>query len=502
MNRRILVLLIAVGGVLYLSLKSRLLTEEVPRERLSSTINSEYQEVRPLISADGTRLYFSRRNHPDNTGGAKDFQDIWYSDFQQGSWTTPVRLPEPLNNKKTNTLCSITSDGHYALLLDSYKRVKTPLAQAYDSPAGWGAPGELVIRDFVNTSSYYDFYFYQQSEIILSAIDNGTGYGEQDLHISFKQEDGSYSKPKNLGPVINSKKADFAPFLAADGKTLYFASFGHQGLGGSDFYVCYRLDDSWQRWTTPKNLGPGINSPNDENYLSIPSDFSYVYFESYPEGAKNKDIYRAPLPRQFHPESLAPQATTMPLAGNQNNGPSPEPSQTNMATSVPARPVDRQAVSQKQIAAAKQLREVPLDGQKREIANLPARQYFTDGQVEIRILNNSYFEYNSYQITADCKEKLNDLAKLLIDNPTIDVKLEGHADNWGADEANLRLSYLRAQSAAHYLIDQGVSGNQIMVLAAGEERPLASNDDEKEGRELNRRVEITLMTTPSVISEI
>lgn len=462
MNRWIPVLVVAVAGAFYISLNSGK-SQEVPREKLSSRINSEYQEVRPIISADGTTLYFSRRNHPENTGGVRDYQDIWVSKYIDGEWSLPVKLPAPLNNKKTNTLCSITSDGHYALLLDSYKRVKTPLAQAYDSPAGWGAPGDLVIRDFINLSSYYDFYFNEQTKVLLSAVDDGKGYGEQDLQVSFKQEDGSYSRPQNLGKAINTPKSEFAPFLAADGKTLYFSSFGHKGLGGSDFYVSYRLDDSWKNWSEPKNLGPGINSKDHENYFSITADLSYIYFESYPEGSEEKDIYRAPLPRQFHPELMAPVSETAVIVSND----------------------EARTTSQ-------------MEQGIQDLGNLITRQYLEDGLVQSKILNNSYFQYNSCQLSPEGISRLREISEILQAHPSMEAQLTGHADNWGTNGANLRISYLRAQTAAHFLIDQGISGHRLQVIAKGEEGPLASNDDEKDGRELNRRVEVTLINSAEV----
>lgn len=480
-------LFIAVAGVLYLSLKSKLLHDEVPREKLSSAINSQYQEVRPLISPDGNTLYFSRRNHPDNTGGANDYQDIWVSTYLNGEWSSPERMNEPLNNKKTNTLCSITSDGRYALLLDSYKRVKSPLAQAYDSPGGWGAPDDLIIQDFVNKSSYYDFYYQEQLEVLISAIDNGRGYGEQDLHISFKLGDGSYSRPQNLGKAINSSKSDFAPFLAADGKTLYFASFGHPGMGGSDFYVSYRLDDSWEKWTEPKNLGSGINSEHDENYLSITADFKYIYFESYPTGSDNKDIYRAILPGQFHPENLAPSQNTNIVIADAS-----DPESGISSTSV-------QEGTTSEVRPKRAANASPVKSGTADTQSLATREYLQDGQIVSKILRNSYFPFGSYQLTANGFSRLNEIAKILQNNPGMQAQVDGHADSWGTDDVNLRISYLRAQAAAHYLIDQGIPGSRLMVAGNGDQHPLASNDDEEEGRELNRRVEVTLIGSTTAL---
>jgi outer membrane protein OmpA-like peptidoglycan-associated protein len=327
------------------------------------------------------------------------------------------------------------------------------------------------------------------------AIDNGRGSGEQDLHVSFKIEDGNYSRPKNLGSVINTKKSDFAPFLAADGETLYFASFGHGGFGGSDLYVSRRLDDSWKRWSKPKNLGPGINSEHNENYLSVTGDFSYVYFESYPSGSKDKDLFRAPLPQQFHPQNLLPQANQIELMAADAepiaNGDSPGPSTPEMKTAT-----DYATLTS---GVTPPLSNDPagwnIDTKPKDhlIGNLRTYQYFDKGQIRNKVLKNSYFPTNSYKLTPACLSKLDEITKVLRENATLQVYIEGYADSSGLDEVNLRLSYLRAQAAAHYLIDQGISVQRLQIIGNGELQPLASNDDEKDGRELNRRVEVTLI---------
>lgn len=508
MKRGVLVLSIAAVGILYLSLKSNLLDDAVPREKLSSSINTEFQEVRPLISPDGKTLYFSRRHHPQNTGGSKDYQDIWISKFAGGVWSEPENLGEPINNKKANTLCSVSNDGSYIMLFDSYKRVKkTPLAHAFDSPAGWGAPGAVEIKDFVNRSSYYDFYYLENTEILLSAINDGNGHGKQDLHVSFKLEDGSYSKPKNLGKVINTDMDDFAPFLAADGKTLYFASFGHNGFGGSDFYVSYRLDDSWNNWTVPMNLGEGINSKDDENYLSITADFRYIYFESYPTGAEQKDIYRAILPGQFHPEHLAPALPEPDMIASSEVVISQEAKVASDETEVSEdEDITEITWEEKHEAIAQvatptylstepysSVNDVQSGSRPSNMEGLAIKQFLEQGKLRSKVLRNHYFHFGSYQLSDDGKTILADISEMLHRNPTYEVQLEGHTDSWGSEQVNMRLSYLRAQAAAHYLIDRGISSNRLQVTGMGSGMPLASNDDEKEGRELNRRVEVMLV---------
>ena len=299
------------------------------------------------------------------------------------------------------------------------------------------------------------------------------------------------------------QKVGFRSFLAADGETLYFASFGHDGLGGSDLYVSRRLDDSWKRWSKPKNLGPGINSEHNENYLSVTGDFSYVYFESYPPGSEDKDLFRAPLPQQFHPQNLLPKASSIELiaadAELRPNGDSPSPYN-------PSTPEKQTAQANEETAYATPIPEVTPSlsngllmenvdtiPKKHFFGNLLTYQYFDNGQIRHKILKNSYFPSDSYRLTPSCLSKLDEITEVLRENAMLQVYIEGYADSSGLNEVNLRLSYLRAQAAAHYLIDQGISVQRLQIIGNGELQPLASNDDEKEGRELNRRVEVTLI---------
>ena len=465
-----------IVGTLYLTSLSNKSIDPESRERLSTTINSDFQEVRPLISADGTTLYFSRRYHPGNTGGIKDFQDIWVSQLKNDQWSEPSRLPKPFNNKKANTLCSMTADGSYAILLDSYKRIKTPVAQVKHSPTGWGAPDELEIQNFENLSSYYDFFYNEQSEVLLMAIDNGSGLGEQDLHVSFKAADGTYTSPINLGATVNTARSDFAPFLAADGKTLFFASYGHKGMGGSDYFVSYRLDESWKHWTTPRNLGSGINSKDDENYLSVTADYKYVYFESYSKGSNEKDIYRAALPKECRPGQLKPSGQEQLLTSNK-----------------PANTTKSNAGANGKFQSHADNNSSWTNG-RISFNKLTSKQFLEDGKINARILENNYFDYDSYQLSEACMQQLSEIIQLMKNNTAIEAKLLGHADSWGTHDMNMRVSYLRAQAVAHHLIDHGIQSNRLLVLAKGDQLPLASNDDEKDGRELNRRVEITLIS--------
>jgi OOP family OmpA-OmpF porin len=269
---------------------------------LDQHINSEFEEVRPLISPNGKELFFCRRNHPGNVQKKKDSQDIWVTTLQsEGQWSAPQNLGLTINTSMADALCSVSPDGSEIIFVREEMDQQQPLMKASRSANGWGAPEHLQIEDFYNKSEYIDFFHSYEANVLLMAVMRKDSRGEQDLYVSFPVGKDKWSAPVNLGPVVNSYDADFAPFLAADGRTLYFASYGHKGFGGCDIFQTTRLDDTWQRWSKPKNLGEGINSPREESYFSISNDHEYIYFESYDPRNEVRDIFRANIPDLFKP---------------------------------------------------------------------------------------------------------------------------------------------------------------------------------------------------------
>lgn len=222
-------------------------------------------------------------------------------------WSFARNIGRPLNNKSSNGICSITPDGNTLLLLNQYfgERVEQGVSVSYNKLEGWTTPVPLEIEGFTNSSPFADYSLSVTQKELILAIEDEKGEGEQDLYVSFFNEnENKWSKPLNLGNVVNSPLNEYSPFLAADGITLYFASEGHLGYGGADLFVTRRLDDTWTNWSDPENLGPVVNSTGDDSYYTIPASGTYAYFVSTSEN-KDKDIYRIPLPRQFKPAPVA-----------------------------------------------------------------------------------------------------------------------------------------------------------------------------------------------------
>jgi len=263
---------------------------------LTVKVNSSYAEVRPLVSGNGKYLFFSLRNHPKNFAKEKDRQDVWLSTWQGDNWSEPKNLGEVINTKNGDAVCSVRDDGKEIYLFSDIIDFKMPLMRSVQNATGWSKPVPVEIENFYTRNQFIDFFVSSKFKVIIMAIEQKDSQGDQDLYVSFEKSQDKWSAPINMGSVINSVSADFAPFLSADGKTLYFSSNRDGGLGGSDIYSSTRLDDTWTHWSPPKNLGAGINSTREETNFSISGDD--IYFESYDPAHEVRDIFKAKLPKE------------------------------------------------------------------------------------------------------------------------------------------------------------------------------------------------------------
>ncbi len=281
------------------------------KESLGPNINTTYDERGPVISADGREIYFVRKFHPSNIGGQQDADDIWYSKNDTKGWSYAINVDKPLNNKDNNYVQSILPDGNTLLLANIYKKngfdvIMNPgVSISYKTKDGWAFPVEQRIKDFRNISQYANYYLSANGKYLLMAIETDETYGGLDLYVSTKTGEDSWSKPVNLGPGINSAANDYSPYLAADGATFYFSTSGISGFGKEDIFVTRRLDDTWQKWSEPMNMGQPINSTESDTKFSIPASGSYAYFSSDKGSVGLNDIFRILLPDTVKPQAVA-----------------------------------------------------------------------------------------------------------------------------------------------------------------------------------------------------
>ena len=144
-----------------------------------------------------------------------------------------------------------------------------------------------------------------EGNVLLLAIERGDTEGDMDIYVSFKRSNNAWTRPMNIGPVVNTAATEGSVFLAADNRTIYFASNGHSGYGGFDMFVSKRLDDTWTNWTEPINMGSRINTKGDEFYYTVPATGDYLYFSSSSNSYGRADLFRMKLPKELQPDPIA-----------------------------------------------------------------------------------------------------------------------------------------------------------------------------------------------------
>ncbi|MGB3179878.1 MAG: OmpA family protein [Cyclobacteriaceae bacterium] len=481
-------------------------------ERVGPAINSEYAEYGPILTPDGKQMYFSRLNHPDNTGGKEDPEDIWVADLdeQTGEWKEAKNIGRPLNNDQPNFINSVSSDGNTLVLLlgNIYKGDKTLPGISFSRKANgeFQEPTPIEIVDDYNLSPKANYYISNDLKTLLMAVQREDSNGERDLYVSFLEEDSSYSVPLNLGNVVNSGSEEAGPFLSQDGKTLFFSSTGFSSYGGMDIYLSRRLDDSWTNWTEPENLGNAINSDEDDIFFNMPEEGNYAYFVKS-EGQSNTDIFRVSLPLFYEaPAVIFVQGNVFQKTNDEDKPLKASIEVQNLTANevIDTLESDDEGVFEILLPAGNRYGFTPqadmylpisdnidlsADTSYREMTQdlyLVSKTY--DQPIEI---NNVFFAFNSSQIQSDSRIGLNRLSELLKENDDLSIRIIGHTDNVGSDDYNLRLSRERAAAIRDYLVSNGISDDRLSVEGKGESSPVASNNSDS-GRKQNRRVEFVI----------
>lgn len=399
---------------------------------LGPNINTENDEYMPALTADYRMLVFTRRS-PRNIytqRGLPQEEDFYvsYYDTVELDWGPAERMPEPLNSHGNEGAQTISHDGRVVIFTgcgrsneptgcDLYMSVRH--GDRWGKPRNLGAPVNTVYWESFPSLSIdgYTLYF---------ASNRSGGYGGTDIWYCTLEE-GRWGEPKNMGPAVNTKGNETAPYIHFDDKTLYFASDGRMGMGGSDLYMARRVDSG--EWRV-ENLGYPINTPGDENNLIVAPDGRTALFSSdRPDGYGQQDIYSFVMP-------------------------------------APARP--------ERITFIDPIRQ--------------AENLLTLGDTVT--LRNIFFETAKATLLETSLAELDRLAEALKRHPRLRLEVGGHTDAVGSDEDNLLLSERRAKAVYDYLVERGVDAERLSYRGYGESRPVADNDT-PEGRAKNRRTTLT-----------
>lgn len=486
----------------------------VEPNRLSKTVNSIYNELKPLVTPDGKTLLFSRQFHPGNTGGEDDPEDIWFSqwDENKGEWMEAENMGGPLNTVGPNYISSITPDGNTVIITLGNRYTKNGKMKAGASVStrtseGWSKPIPFEIIKSVNMDDKSNYFLANNREVLLMSVEGDPTFGSRDLYVSFLMDDGRWTEPRNLGSDLNTALEEASPFLAPDDKTLYFSSNGYTGYGKHDIYITRRLDNTWTNWSEPENLGPQINSPEDDSFFNIPPTGEYGYF-SRNFSENNSDIYRFELPKEHQPDAVV---TVRGVVYN-----------TKTRRPIQARIFYESLPDGKEIGT---IESDPLTGEYQIIlptgtmygylaesegfiainANVNLKDVEVYGELIKNLylvpiekgavvrLNNIFFDFDKYVLKEASFPELNRIIEVMNKNTDIRISIEGHTDNIGTQDYNSKLSERRANAVVDYLVKGGISKERMQSKGWGKLKPMVSNDDEIGGRALNRRVEFVIM---------
>lgn len=400
------------------------------RLRLPGSVNSPFAEKGPILSADGSSVWFTREDANQDVS-----DDIWVSrKGANGAFSRATRLPGPLNGNGPNYLVWMSKDETSAVVGNIYDATAAVVDVGFSTSkkvnGKWMLPSPMQIPDYRNDARSVFACMSEDGRALIVSVARPGGYGSLDLWVYVRQDDGSWSDAANLGPQINTFAQEITPFLAADGRTLFFSSSGHTGYGGNDIFMTQRLDDSWTKWTPPVNLGPFVNGPDWEAYYSESADGSLaVYCAAGPEG--DLDLY---------------------------------------------------AVGTLNVIVALNIDD---DGLHRSLD--------TTGPGGTVQLNNIFFDHGKADLRKESDAEILTLVGILQSNPRMTIEIAGHTDDVGDDATNLMLSTERAAAVLNRLVELGIDPQRLHAKGYGESRPLVANRSEADRRR-NRRVEFVVLT--------
>jgi outer membrane protein OmpA-like peptidoglycan-associated protein len=272
----------------------------VPRNftvnHFNSIVNTKYTEYNPVVSADETILAYTalRPNSGKTRTGDKFIEEVYISYNSNGSWSEPKVIP--IAHDYNVGTAGISPDGQKMLIFMGGSLDPGGLYQINKAGEAWSKAS--LLTPTINTPKYLESTasITPDGKTIYFASDRINGQGGLDIYKTTLQANGTWSTPANLGPQVNSKANEDAPFIHPDQKTLFFTSDGHNSMGGRDIFVTKLIGE---KWTSPENMGYPVNTTANDNYFTLIADGTRAYFSSDRKGGMGgQDIYSLDMPAE------------------------------------------------------------------------------------------------------------------------------------------------------------------------------------------------------------
>ena len=465
------------------------------------TVNSMKADYAPTIgNVDTLLLFSSKRNaHAQHLERTYD-EDLFYSVRDMGVWMDAQEFKTINTNYNEGSAC-LSLDGKYLFFArcnspDSHGSCDIFVAEMVE---GKGYRNAKNLGTNINSTSWDSHPSLSHSgDTLFFSSDRLGGFGLADIYYSVKGVDGTWQKAKNIGPIINTRNNEVSPFFHHRFNVLYFSSNGQPlNFGSFDIYKSYLKSNAW---TEPKNIGPLVNGVGGENYFTIDSKSKELFYaRSEEEDPANYDLHSFPVPMGAQPEAI----TT--LKGTLKNSRTGKPfkgivSIIDLDHGVEVAPkflrpdgsFDFQLINK---------RNYLLIIQGDDFFRIE-EIFFLDGDMEINketepletkiAFKSLEFESGKANILDSMHRDLDKLANFMIDHPNLHLTISGHTDSEGKADANLRLSQARADAIKAYLeYTFNIDASRITAIGYGGTKPIV--EEKSDGhRKLNRRVEFEI----------
>lgn len=507
-------------------------------ENMGPGVNTNFHDYSPIISSEGNTLIFTSNRSDDEKAIRErtNYEDIYITTKSQDNWALPKRISSNLNQKYNDAAASLSPDGKTLFLY--YEEGAGDIYTSRLVNGEWTSPKAL--NKNINTAMFWETSASVSADgtKLYFASNRPGGIGELDLYVSELDGRGEWGKAVNMGPVINTPENEDAPFIHADGKTLYFSSDGHPNLGNSDIFVSESVAGKWQK---PENLGWPINTWEYDGFFTVSADKKKGYYSTMKEGGLgDTDIYSITfLEPKYKPKPKPVVVEEKPKVV--------EPVNTDFVDESVKISRDKGVVTVLKGKVIDEMTAEPLaatislvdNGTKKVLAkistnpatgdfelviphggnygvatekigylfnsinfNVPKFAEFQEIDTHIImvraevgskvILKNIFFDVGQSALKDESIAEVEKIQELLLTNPHLKVQINGHTDNTGNAASNKVLSLKRASAVVDFLVSKGVETGRLSARGFGSERPIVSNDDEIGGREINRRTEIEI----------
>ena len=490
---------------------------------LGSSINSELPEYFPSITADDSTFLFTRRVNDLSAPGGRQEEIFVSKKTPSNNWSNSSLVSNAINTEYNEGAPTFSSDGQYIIFVGCETGAKgdyqyggdrkgygsCDLFYSQNNGTNWSKPVNLGPK--INSKHWETQPSFSSDGKTLYFI-RGMTYdrqrrnpNNQDIYVTTITEDGQWSNPKKISSNINTPYREESVQIHPDGKTLYFASNGHPGMGGLDIYMSRKLEDD--SWSKPINLGYPLNTFVDENSILISPKGDLGYFSSNRDGGfGDLDLYSFILNDQFKPQPITylkgkiiDADTKLALTASFELS---DLEKDNLISQMQSKPGNGEFL----ITVPKNI-DFALHAEK-EGYMFYSRNIYRDNLslskdgfliIELEkvkpgtfILENIFFEKSKSSLKKSSLVELNKVLKLMQINPDLKVQISGHTDSDGDDDFNLELSINRAKSVVNWLIENNIDQNRLSFKGYGETRPIEENNSIT-NKAKNRRTELTII---------